>query len=94
MTLTHQVGELEKLAAAYEGGTASGTHWQISRGRAFRVTVFGQPVEDHPLVTTMTSDNGDTFGTVTGTGDTFAEAVADANNRLLIVLAHLDAAAA
>ena len=94
MTLTHQVGELEKLAAAY-GQTADVRKlWTAHIGiAACKVDVYGAPA-DHEFVTVHTPATTGSFGLVRGTGDTFAEAVADANARLTIVLAHLDAAAA
>jgi len=94
MTLTHQIAELERLAAAYGQTSDVRKLWTANVGiAACYVDVYGTPA-DHEFVTVHTPATTGSFGLVRGTGDTFAEAVADANVRLLIVLAHLDAAAA
>src|SRR5699024_2391363 len=94
MTLTHQIAELERLAAASGQTSDVRKLWTANVGiAACYVDVYGTPA-DHEFVTVHTPATTGSFGLVRGTGDTFAEAVADANVRLLIVLAHLDAAAA
>ena len=94
MTLTRQIAELEKLAAAYGQTSDVRKLWTANVGiAACYVDVYGAPT-DHEFVTVHAPATTGRFGLVRGTGDTFAEAVADVNAKLTIVLAHLDAAAA
>ena len=89
MTLTRQIAELDRLdrlAAAYS--RYGWPTWFIDRTpTGFKVDAHGVYV-DHEFVRPISGDPD--AGVVCGTGDTFAEAVADANAKLIFVLAHLD----